>query len=55
MGAWNFASAVSEDQIDIAGTEGRLTLSVFGNEPVRLAMQQASSSPTYHLCTSSNR
>jgi predicted dehydrogenase len=37
VGAWNFASAASEDQIDIAGTEGRLTLSVFGNEPVRLA------------------
>ncbi|MGD0900079.1 MAG: Gfo/Idh/MocA family oxidoreductase [Thermoguttaceae bacterium] len=34
--SWNFASAVGEDQIEITGTDGRLTLSVFGNEPVRL-------------------
>jgi len=34
--SWSFAGAVREDQIDIAGTRGRLTLSVFGNEPLRL-------------------
>ncbi|MGA2258045.1 MAG: Gfo/Idh/MocA family oxidoreductase [Thermoguttaceae bacterium] len=34
--SWNFAGAAREDQIDITGTKGRLTLSVFGNEPVRL-------------------
>lgn len=34
--SWNFASAFHEDRIEISGTEGRLTLSVFGNEPVRL-------------------
>ena len=33
---WNFASAACEDQIEITGTQGRLTLSVFGNEPLRL-------------------
>lgn len=34
--SWNFASAVSEDLMEVAGTEGRLLLSTFGNEPVRL-------------------
>jgi len=34
--SWSFAAAVREDQIDIIGSNGRLTLSVFGNEPVRL-------------------
>ncbi|MGA2035146.1 MAG: Gfo/Idh/MocA family oxidoreductase, partial [Thermoguttaceae bacterium] len=34
--SWNFAGAGSDDVIDIAGTLGKLTLSVFGNEPVRL-------------------
>jgi predicted dehydrogenase len=34
--SWNFASAACDDQIEITGSEGRLTLSVFGNEPVRL-------------------
>jgi hypothetical protein len=28
--------AFNEDQIEIAGTQGTLTMSVFGNEPVRL-------------------
>ena len=32
---WNFASATSDDLLEIAGTRGRLILSVFGNEPVR--------------------
>ncbi len=34
--AWNFASAVREDILEITGTEGRVSLSVFGNEPLRL-------------------
>jgi 1,5-anhydro-D-fructose reductase (1,5-anhydro-D-mannitol-forming) len=34
--SWAFASAAREDQIDITGTAGKLTLSVFGNEAVRL-------------------
>jgi len=34
--AWNFASAVRGDTLEISGTEGRLTCSVFGNDPLRL-------------------
>jgi predicted dehydrogenase len=34
--AWNFASAVRGDELEISGTEGRVTLSLFGNEPPRL-------------------
>ncbi len=33
---WNFAAHVREDVIEISGTNGRVTLSTFGNEPVRL-------------------
>ncbi len=36
VAAWNFASGVSEDLIEITGTDGRLTLSTFGNESIRL-------------------
>lgn len=36
MGMWNFAGDFSEDRIEITGTEGRVSLSCFGNEPVRL-------------------
>ncbi len=36
VGIWNFASSESQDMLLITGTEGRLQLSVFGNEPVRL-------------------
>ncbi len=35
-GAWNFASALHEDWLDFIGTAGRLTLPVFGTEPLRL-------------------
>ena len=35
--AWNFASDRRIEQIDIAGTEGEISLSTFGNEPVCLA------------------
>jgi 1,5-anhydro-D-fructose reductase (1,5-anhydro-D-mannitol-forming) len=34
--SWNFAGAVHEDQIEISGTQGKLTFSVFDNEPARL-------------------
>jgi predicted dehydrogenase len=36
MGAahWNFAGSVAADEILISGTEGRLSLSTFGSEPV---------------------
>ena len=33
---WNFASSVHRDLIEITGTQGRLSLSVFANEAVRL-------------------
>lgn len=33
---WNFASDYHTDRIEIAGTEGRLSLTTFGNEPVEL-------------------
>ena len=36
---WNFAASVREDTIEITGTDGRITLSTFGNEPVRLQFQ----------------
>jgi predicted dehydrogenase len=34
--AWNFGSHVAEDRIEIAGTRGRISCSVFGHEPVQL-------------------
>ena len=33
---WNFASAAREDLLEIGGTDGRLSCSVFGNEALRL-------------------
>jgi predicted dehydrogenase len=36
LASWNFASAVREDVIQITGTDGRVSLSTFGLEPVRL-------------------
>jgi 1,5-anhydro-D-fructose reductase (1,5-anhydro-D-mannitol-forming) len=35
VGLWNFASSLAEDVIDITGTDGRLSLATFGNDPVR--------------------
>jgi 1,5-anhydro-D-fructose reductase (1,5-anhydro-D-mannitol-forming) len=35
-GIWNFASGARRDVIEISGTDGEITLSTFGNEPVRL-------------------
>ena len=40
VGAWNFASAIHEDVIEITGTEARLSMSTFGNDPVRLITAQ---------------
>ncbi|MEX0886042.1 MAG: Gfo/Idh/MocA family oxidoreductase [Phycisphaeraceae bacterium] len=34
--SWNFASPVSEDRITITGSDARVSLSTFGNEPVQL-------------------
>ncbi len=34
--AWNFSSLVKEDCLEFGGTAGRLSLSVFGTEPLRL-------------------
>ena len=36
VAGWNFAAADSEDAIAISGTLGKITLSVFGNDPVVL-------------------
>ena len=36
VASWNFASSVHRDLIEIAGTKGRLSLSVFASEAVRL-------------------
>jgi len=36
VASWNFASVVREDMIQITGTDGRVALSTFGAEPVRL-------------------
>ena len=33
---WNFASQVTEDTMEFRGTLGRISLSVFGSDPVRL-------------------
>jgi predicted dehydrogenase len=34
--AWNFASAVRTEWLEISGTDARLSCSVFGNEPLRV-------------------
>ena len=34
--AWNFASSQREDLIEITGTDARLLMSTFGNDPVRV-------------------
>lgn len=34
--SWNFSSQVKEDALEFTGTAGRLSLSVFGTEPLRL-------------------
>jgi predicted dehydrogenase len=38
--SWNFASAHSEEVMVFSGTEGRITLSTFGQEPVKLERGQ---------------
>ncbi len=34
--SWNFASALNDDVLELSGTTGRVSLSIFGNEPVKL-------------------
>lgn len=34
--AWNFASHVTEDRLEISGTAGRISFSIFGTEPLAL-------------------
>ncbi len=34
--AWNFVSRVKEDVLELSGRDGRISLSVFSHEPVRL-------------------
>lgn len=34
--SWNFAGSCREDIIEISGTRGRITLTCFGNEPLKL-------------------
>jgi 1,5-anhydro-D-fructose reductase (1,5-anhydro-D-mannitol-forming) len=36
VASWNFAAAAAEDTIEITGTLGKITLSLFGNDPVVL-------------------
>ncbi len=38
---WNFAAGAREDSIEITGTEARLSLSTFGNEPLLLETPQS--------------
>ena len=38
--SWNFAAAAKQDMIEITGTHGRLSLSTFGQESVRLETEQ---------------
>lgn len=42
VASWNFASFVKEDILEFTGTAGRIALSVFGNEPVRLETARGS-------------
>ena len=37
---WNFAGSCTEDLIEITGTEGRLSMSTFGTEPLRLQREE---------------
>ena len=36
VGTWNYASSRYEDLIEISGTDARISMSTFGNDPVRL-------------------
>ena len=45
--SWNFASDAREDVIEITGTEGRIVMSCFGNEP--LAVRRGDDEETFNL------
>lgn len=49
--SWNFAANRHEDLIEIDGTQGRLSMSCFGNEPIRLerGVGEAASVQTFDL------
>lgn len=38
--SWNFAGSTFDDVIEIVGTEGRLSMSTFGTEPLRLQREE---------------
>lgn len=38
--SWNFAGGVSEDRIEITGTEGRIACSTFGAEPIEITTRR---------------
>lgn len=50
---WNFASRVREDVLELSGTDGRISLSVFNHEPVRLetarGVEQFEFAPPTHI------
>jgi 1,5-anhydro-D-fructose reductase (1,5-anhydro-D-mannitol-forming) len=51
--AWNFASRTKDDVLEFSGPKGRISLSVFGHEPVRLetaeGVQQFDFAPPTHI------
>lgn len=38
--SWNFAGGAVEDRIEVTGTDGRITLSTFGDDPVSLSTRR---------------
>jgi predicted dehydrogenase len=40
VGIWSFATTVQEDVLEFSGTKGRISLSVFGSEPVVVGQQE---------------
>lgn len=48
MGEWSFTSCVSEDEVEVQGTEARLRFSCFDNQPasiVRRGAEEDASAP----------
>lgn len=41
---WNFAGGATEDRLEITGTDGRISCSVFGDEPVLLSTRRGEES-----------
>jgi hypothetical protein len=38
--SWNFAGGAADDRIEITGTDGRITLSTFGDDPIALSTRR---------------